>query len=269
MTLSDAAEQGRNGSSLNLSDALGAGLFVGVSGTIFAALRDARADLSVTFGAVIGSMALVALLAALTSLRIGPVRNEFTGPLHAQLQQQDGDEHRDREQRQRGDARAAGSTRTPAGAGPAGCLGRADRGSSAYGSGRPCGRPEPAGTRPAGSSAPVPDRAAASGWSRRHRGARLVVRRGRRRVGHDGRLGRRPGSAGVPAGRGPGRRSICSAIVSRPSASSRAVGGRRFRSAGQTGHHHPVQDGGRTQPRPRSARRAGRRVAGQDVGDAP
>ena len=76
MTLSRDAEQGRNGSSLNLSDALGAGLFVGVSGTIFAALRTST-DLSVTFGAVIGAMAVVALLAALTALRIGPVRNEF------------------------------------------------------------------------------------------------------------------------------------------------------------------------------------------------
>ena len=48
----------------------------GVSGTIFAALRTTT-DLSVTFGAVIGAMAVVALLAALTALRIGPVRNEF------------------------------------------------------------------------------------------------------------------------------------------------------------------------------------------------
>ena len=76
MTLSRDAEQGRNGSSLNLSDALGAGLFVGVSGTIFAALRTTT-DLSVTFGTVIGAMAVLALLAALTALRIGPVHNEF------------------------------------------------------------------------------------------------------------------------------------------------------------------------------------------------
>jgi MFS family permease len=77
MTLSRTVEQGRNASSLNLSDALGAGLFVGVSGTIFVALRTLT-DLSVTFGVVLGAMALVALLAALTSLRIGRVRNEFT-----------------------------------------------------------------------------------------------------------------------------------------------------------------------------------------------
>lgn len=78
MTLSRTTEQGRNASSLNLSDALGAGLFVGVSGTIFVALRTST-DLSLTFGVVLGSMALLALLAALSSLRIGPVRNEFAG----------------------------------------------------------------------------------------------------------------------------------------------------------------------------------------------
>jgi hypothetical protein len=76
MTLSRTAEQGRNASSLNLSDALGSGLFVGVSGTIFVALRTTN-DLSLTFGVVLAAMALVALLAAVTSLRIGPVRNEF------------------------------------------------------------------------------------------------------------------------------------------------------------------------------------------------
>src|SRR5918998_1614323 len=76
MTLSRDAEQGRNGSSLNLSDALGAGLFVGISGTIFAALRTST-DLSVTFAVVIGTMAVLALLATLTALRIGPVHNEF------------------------------------------------------------------------------------------------------------------------------------------------------------------------------------------------
>ena len=75
MTLSDAAVQGRNGSSLNLADALGAGLFVGLSGTIFAALREV-APQPVTFGAVIGSMVLVAVLAMVASLRIGPVYDE-------------------------------------------------------------------------------------------------------------------------------------------------------------------------------------------------
>ena len=76
MTLSNAAEQGRNASSLNLSDALGAALFVGVSGSIFASLHDSI-QLSSTFGWVLVTMAAVAVLAALASLRIGPVRNEF------------------------------------------------------------------------------------------------------------------------------------------------------------------------------------------------
>ena len=76
MTLSAESEQGRNASSLNLSDALGAGLFVGVSGTIFAALHDSG-NLSLTFGAVLMAMAVVGLLAVLISLRIGPVKSEF------------------------------------------------------------------------------------------------------------------------------------------------------------------------------------------------
>ena len=76
MTLSVPAEQGRNGSSLNLSDALGAGLFVGASGSIFAALRLSQPQ-PVTFGVVLGAMAFVALLATVASLRIGVVRNEF------------------------------------------------------------------------------------------------------------------------------------------------------------------------------------------------
>ncbi len=76
MTLSKVAEQGRNASSLNLSDALGAGIFVGISGSIFAALHD-DGDLSLTFGWVLVTMAVVALLAAIASLRIGAVRNEF------------------------------------------------------------------------------------------------------------------------------------------------------------------------------------------------
>jgi MFS family permease len=48
--LSRESEQGRNGSSLNLSDALGSALFVGVSGTLFAALRSGH-DGPFTFAA--------------------------------------------------------------------------------------------------------------------------------------------------------------------------------------------------------------------------
>jgi MFS family permease len=76
MTLSAAGDQGRNGSSLNVYDALGSAIFIGVAGTIFAALHPSG-DLALTFGIVEASMAVVALLAVLTSLRIGVVRNEF------------------------------------------------------------------------------------------------------------------------------------------------------------------------------------------------
>jgi MFS family permease len=76
MTLSNPAEQGRNASSLNLSDALGAGLFVGVSGSIFAALH-VSGNLPLTFGTVLLSMSVLAVLAAVSSLRIGVVRNEL------------------------------------------------------------------------------------------------------------------------------------------------------------------------------------------------
>jgi MFS family permease len=76
MTLSEQAEQGRNASSLNLFDALGSSVFVGVAGSVFAALH-ASGNLPRTFGTLLASMAVVAVLAALVSLRIGVVRNEF------------------------------------------------------------------------------------------------------------------------------------------------------------------------------------------------
>ena len=75
MTMTPAAEQGRNGASLNVGDALGSGLFVGLSGSIFAALHG-TGDLSLTFGALLAAMILVGLLATASSLRVGPVRNE-------------------------------------------------------------------------------------------------------------------------------------------------------------------------------------------------
>ena len=76
MTLSEASVQGRNASSLNVFDALGTGIFVGVSGTVFAALSP-TGNLSLTFGVVYTAMMVVTLLAVASSLRIGPVRNEF------------------------------------------------------------------------------------------------------------------------------------------------------------------------------------------------
>jgi Kef-type K+ transport system membrane component KefB len=76
MTLSQESEQGRNASSLNLFDALGSGVFVGIAGSIFAALHPGG-NLPLTFGALLLAMAGIAVLAVLTSLRIGVVRNEF------------------------------------------------------------------------------------------------------------------------------------------------------------------------------------------------
>ena len=76
MSLSATSEQGRNASSLNVSDALGSGIFVGVAGTVFAALHPSG-NLALTFGLVELSMAAVGLLAVFTSLRIGAVHNEF------------------------------------------------------------------------------------------------------------------------------------------------------------------------------------------------
>ena len=76
MTLSPAADQGRNGASLNLGDALGSGVFVGISGSIFAALQ-AGGNLSLTFGAVMAAMTLVATAALLASLRIGSIGTEL------------------------------------------------------------------------------------------------------------------------------------------------------------------------------------------------
>jgi hypothetical protein len=75
MSLSQLAQQGRNASSLNLSDALGSGLFVGLSGTLFAVLH-ASGDLAVTFGTLLLTMTVVALLAAASSLRIGALAND-------------------------------------------------------------------------------------------------------------------------------------------------------------------------------------------------
>lgn len=73
MTLSTRGEQGRNASSLQFGEAFGAGLFVGVGGTVFAAVRSGG-DLTSTFGSVLTAMTLVGALAVLASLRIGRIR---------------------------------------------------------------------------------------------------------------------------------------------------------------------------------------------------
>jgi MFS family permease len=73
MSLSDAGEQGRNASSLQFGEAFGGGLFVGVGGTVFAALHPSG-DLTLTFSSVLAAMTLVGLAGALVSLRVGPIR---------------------------------------------------------------------------------------------------------------------------------------------------------------------------------------------------
>ncbi|GAB2596160.1 MFS transporter [Microlunatus antarcticus] len=72
ITLSPEDAQGRNGSSLNLGDALGSSIFVGLAGTIFGFLHP-TGNLATTFGAVLLSMSVVAVLGMLASLRVGPV----------------------------------------------------------------------------------------------------------------------------------------------------------------------------------------------------
>jgi MFS family permease len=72
ITLSTVDAQGRNGSSLNLGDALGSSIFVGLAGTIFGALHPGG-NLALTFGLVLLSMSVVAVLAMLASLRVGRV----------------------------------------------------------------------------------------------------------------------------------------------------------------------------------------------------
>jgi MFS family permease len=74
MTLSRPADQGRNASSLQFGEAFGGGLFIGLGGTVFAALRPGG-DLVATFASVLGAMALVAAAATFVSLRTGRIRN--------------------------------------------------------------------------------------------------------------------------------------------------------------------------------------------------
>ena len=74
MQLSDPSALGRNTSSLQVSESLGNALFVGIAGTVFAALSVDRVP-TVVFGAVFAVVSVVALAAVAAALRIGPVRN--------------------------------------------------------------------------------------------------------------------------------------------------------------------------------------------------
>lgn len=79
MRLSPVTEQGRNGASLALGEALGSSVFVGVSGSIFAALQT-NDHPSLAFAPVMAAMGGVAVLALLASLRVGQVPNESSEP---------------------------------------------------------------------------------------------------------------------------------------------------------------------------------------------
>lgn len=74
MALSGSGDQGRNASSLQFGEAFGGGLFIGLGGTVFAALHPSG-DLTLTFASVLSAMAVVSLLAVAASLRTGPIRN--------------------------------------------------------------------------------------------------------------------------------------------------------------------------------------------------
>jgi MFS family permease len=93
MSLSTAAEQGRNASSLNVADALGSGIFVGIAGSIFAALSSSG-DLALT----LASCSCRWLLSGCWQFsRRGASAKCGTSSRHAEpgnlTQHQDGDEH--------------------------------------------------------------------------------------------------------------------------------------------------------------------------------
>ncbi len=77
MSLSPIDDQGRNAASLNLGDALGSSVFVGISGSIFAALHEGG-NLALTFGTVLAAMGVVGLLATAVSSRIGLVSDQLS-----------------------------------------------------------------------------------------------------------------------------------------------------------------------------------------------
>lgn len=76
MTLSAPNQQGRNASALQFGEALGASLFVGIAGTLFATLHP-LGNGPATFGAVFAAMAVLAAGGLAVSLRIGLIPNEL------------------------------------------------------------------------------------------------------------------------------------------------------------------------------------------------
>jgi MFS family permease len=72
MQLSAEAELGRNSSSLQVGEALGNAVAAGVAGTLFALAMPAQ---TLAFGSLFTAMAVIAVLAFASALRIGPVTN--------------------------------------------------------------------------------------------------------------------------------------------------------------------------------------------------
>lgn len=76
MRLSDDTEQGRNAASLQVSEALGASLLSGLAGAGYAfGLRSLPNDQPAVFGALFAGLVAVALLAVLSSRRVGHVEH--------------------------------------------------------------------------------------------------------------------------------------------------------------------------------------------------
>lgn len=72
MSFSAPGRQGRNAASLNLGDALGSGLFVGIGGSVFHLLRS-NGNMAGAFPTAFAALAVVGVLAVVASTRIGNV----------------------------------------------------------------------------------------------------------------------------------------------------------------------------------------------------
>lgn len=75
MAFSSTGRQGRNAASLNLGDALGSGLFVGVGGSVFNLLRS-NGGMSGAFPMAFAAMTVIGVLALLAATRIGHVPHD-------------------------------------------------------------------------------------------------------------------------------------------------------------------------------------------------
>jgi hypothetical protein len=74
MQLSAPVEIGRNTSSLQVGEALGAGIGAGLAGTMFV-LGTSQANPTLGFGGLLTVMAVLGLLSVATAVRVGEVEN--------------------------------------------------------------------------------------------------------------------------------------------------------------------------------------------------